>query len=544
MFGPLFVVLLLLVAGALGVTWLPLRKARDAWRAGRNAEAIAEGTRWSRMHVWPRQYAQLLAAALLTSGNRTDAKPYLDAMRGGTLWVSAVSKEEVAARLFKHGHYQDFLDYDDAVRELRETPEARLARAAAQAAVGKIDTAEATLQAASGADAKKIEAVRAAITQRKQGNYPYVLDRNGKTIAAYQIANGDLVAVNTDFEPFIDKSAGALTIESQAPRLGVYDTIDTTLDAGVQKAALTAISGFRASLVAIDPKTNEILAIASNRGDGPLKNIALEQQYEPGSVIKVLTGLTALSNGVDVNALFPYTCGGYLPIDGRQFGDWLPGGHGVLPTFDEALAESCNVVFADVGLRAGLDKLQEAHQRAGFDGQADLGVYQVPLGKTVGRVFNKFETGFYSIGLEHESINTLHLAMLASMMANRGQLTTPRLLRERRSILGEVVAKAPKQVTTQVGSKEAAERMAAAMRAVVTSAEGTGRRAAVEGVTLALKTGTAGNEATRYHALILAFAPLENPKLAFGIIVESAGSSEYVAAKMAHDFVSAMRPRL
>ena len=312
----------------------------------------------------------------------------------------------------------------------------------------------------------------------------------------------------------------------------------------MQKAALAAISGFRASLVVIDPKTNEILAIASNRGEGPLKNIALEQQYEPGSVMKVLTGMTALTNGVDVNALFPYTCGGHLPIDGRQFGDWLPGGHGVLPTFDQSLAESCNVVFADLGVRLGVDRLQEAHRLAGFDGQASLGLYDVPLGKTVGRIFNKFETAFYAIGLEHSSITTLHLAMLASMVANRGEVTTPRLLRERRSILGDVVSKPPKQVRTRVASAEAAARVATAMRAVVTSPEGTGRRAAVDGVTLALKTGTAGKEELKYHALILGFAPLEDPKIAFGVIVESAGSSEYVAAKMAHDFVSAMRPRL
>ena len=76
---------------------------------------------------------------------------------------------------------------------------------------------------------------------------------------------------------------------------------------------------------------------------------------------------------------------------------------------------------------------------AGFDGQANLGVFQAPLGKTAGPVFNRFETAFFAIGLEHESMNALHVAMLASMTANRGVMTAPRLLTRRRSILGDVV---------------------------------------------------------------------------------------------------------
>jgi cell division protein FtsI/penicillin-binding protein 2 len=242
--------------------------------------------------------------------------------------------------------------------------------------------------------------------------------------------------------------------------------------------------------------------------------------------------------------MFPYTCKGFLEIDGRHFGDWLPSGHGVLNSIDDALAVSCNVFFADVGLRLGIDRLRRFMTAAGFDSQANLGIFPVPLGKTIGPIFNHFETAFYAIGLEHESMNALHVAMIASMMANRGELTTPKLLIQRRSILGDVVATSPPQGKTRLASPAAAETMVHAMEAVATEAKGTGRRAPVSGISLAMKTGTAGERKNGLEALILAFAPVESPKIAFGVIAEDAGPAEFAGAKIAHDFLEAMAPRL
>src|SRR5207237_7392174 len=113
---------------------------------------------------------------------------------------------------------------------------------------------------------------------------------------------------------------------------------------------------------------------------------------------------------------------------------------------------SGNVCLSAVELRLGRYRFLRFRNSAGFDGQANLGIFAVPLGKTVGRVFNNFETAFTAIGLAHEDMNAIHLAMLASMMANRGVLTTPRLLRERRSILGEVVGGPPAQGQTRIAS--------------------------------------------------------------------------------------------
>jgi peptidoglycan glycosyltransferase len=356
---------------------------------------------------------------------------------------------------------------------------------------------------------------RAVALERRSGVYPFVYDRDGRPLS-----------LNPDFQPIVAFFA--------SKRAGLHERVTTTLDSRVQRAALVALGDLHASLVAIDPRTNEILAIATTAPD------PLQRQYEPGSVIKVLTLLAALTNSVDVNSLFPYDCKGSLDIDGRHFGDWHPGGHGQLAGVDEALAESCNVAFADIGLKTGLDRLRALHQRAGFDGAAQLGLFAVPLGKTVGEIFNHFETGFYSIGLAHESVTTLHLAMIASMLANRGAWATPRLVRDRRSFLGEARS-VPQAKSEQIASREAAERVIVAMQAVVTSPKGTGRRAEVEGVPLALKTGTAGSGERGYDGLIIAFAPADQPKIAFALIAENAGAAEFAAAKVAHDFVVGLR---
>lgn len=527
------------------VAWLPIRRARDEWRGGRNAEAIATAENWSRIRLWPNQYHQLLAVSYLSVGNDAAARPHLESLRGHRIWIPAIAKTEVARRLFERGRYQAFLAYDDASQELRTPAEARLDRAAALAAVNRLDDAATALQnVGSSVDAARADTVRRAIDERRRGSYPVAVDREGKTIAVLQVANNDVVAVNTDFQPLVDAAGSQLTLERATLDRPGHDLIETTLDPDVQKAALFALGGFRGALVAIDPKTNEILAIATNRGQGPEANLALDAQYEPGSVIKVLTILNALERNVPLDSMFPYTCTGNLAIDGRQFGDWLPGGHGVLPDVDEALAESCNVVFGDVGLRIGPDGLLQFMHRAGFDTQADLGLWHVPLGRNVGRLFNRFETAYYAIGLEHETATPLHIAMLASAVANRGVLTTPRLVRARRSILGDVTEQPPVQAKEQLASKEHAERVIRAMTAVATRPKGTGRRAPIDGVTIALKTGTAGKREAGYNATIMAFAPVESPKIAFAVMIENSGPAEFGAAKVAHDFLARIEPRL
>src|SRR6476469_4946719 len=431
-FAPLIIAFLVLAALFAGVTWMPLRSARNEWRTGHFADAIDDGQRWSQMRMWPNQYHQLLAVAYMSSRQQSAAQPHLDALRGKTLAFSLMPKDEVASNLFAQGQYQSFLRYDEAVHEKSEAADTALYRAAVYAMDPQsLDHAAqilATINKGS-VDPQKLAALQSAVDQRKSGKVPWVLDRDGKPIATLiwsaavkpPLSN---LETSADFAPLIDKAAGQLTLGAHLDRLGSLDDVETTLDSVVQHAAKVALQKYRGAFVAIDPRTNEVLAIVSNDPKGNAKNFALESQYEPGSIVKVLTGMNALNSGVNVNAMFPYMCKGELMIDGRHFGDWIPSGHGNLPDLEEALAESCNVFFADLGLHMGTDRVRKFMNTAGFDQQTDLGLFKVPLGRFNGEVFNKFETAFMSIGLEHESVTALHVAMLASMMANRGVLTT------------------------------------------------------------------------------------------------------------------------
>jgi len=539
---PLLIALVILVGALFGVAWIPLVQGRDAWLHGRDAEAIAIGEKWSRLHLWPAQYHQLLAAAYLIDGPMKNASEHLGGI--GEIRLPVIPKDEVARRLFAMQRYADFLSYDAASRETRENASVPLYRAAALVAANRLAEGRKAFASISrtSVDGSRYAALQNAITERASGNIPYVLDRSGKTIGS--IRANEVVADDDAFAAFLSRDAGALTVGANLQRLGANATIETTLDPFVQKAAVKALGDFRGALVAIDPRTNEILAIASTRGKGSLSNIALERQFEPGSVVKVLTGLNAENGGVDVASLFPYTCKGSLDVDGRHFGDWVPAGHGVLQSINDALAVSCNVFFADLGLHLGVDRLKSFMTAAGFDSDADLGVLRVPLGKIIGPVPNHFETAFLAIGLEHESMNALHVALIASMMANRGELATPRLLVRRRSILGDVVTNGPAQSKSRLASPAAAEAIVQAMQAVATDAKGTGRRVQVEGISVAMKTGTAGERKNGLDAVILAFAPAESPRIAFGILAEDAGPAEIAGAKIAHDFLQAMAGRL
>jgi peptidoglycan glycosyltransferase len=536
---PLLIVLVILVGLLFGVAWIPLVQGRDAWLHGHDDEAIAIGGKWSRLHLWPAQYHQLLAAASLTSGRSSEARAHLNAI--GSMRLSIIPKDELARRLFAHERYEEFLDYDAASRD---DTTASLYRAAALVATNRLAEGQKAFASIEKAhvDASRYAALQTAIAERAGGNVPYVFDRTGKPIGS--IRANEVVADDDAFAALLNRDAGALTIGANLQRLGANATIETTLDPFVQKAAVKALGDFRGALVAIDPRTNEILAIASTRGKGSLTNIALARQFEPGSVVKVLTGLNAENGGVDVASLFPYTCKGSLDVDGRHFGDWVPAGHGVLQSINDAMAVSCNVFFADLGLHLGIDRLKSFMTAAGFDSQADLGVLRVPLGKIISPIPNHFETAFLAIGLQHESMNALHVAMIASMMANRGELTTPKFLVQRRSILGDVVTNGPAQSKSRLASPPAAETIVQAMEAVATDAKGTGRRVQLDGISIAMKTGTAGERKNGLDAVILAFAPAESPRIAFGIIAEDAGPAEIAGAKVAHDFLEAMRGRL
>ena len=527
------------------VLGLPIRQAHGQWQKGNYKAAYETLEEWSRFHLRPADYDEAMAVTLLSSGQRLPAQPFLDrAAQRKPDWLPTFEKTAVAKLLISSQRYEEFLAYDAAVHQRRESPDIALYKVAALVGLDRSSEAAAALAAVDrgAVDGARYKVISDAVNQRKSGRFPFLIDRAGNTIATYDVANKGLVVNDRNFDSLVQRAGGALTVESQLARLGTASTVETTLDPFIQKAAVEAMGSLRGSLVAIDPSTNELLAIVSTHPSGPVSNLALEGKYEPGSIIKVLTSIKAASAGIDFSQRFPMKCEGLLMVDGRQFRDWAV--HGDLTDLNEALAVSCNTAFADLGVRLGREPLLGFLRSVGFDGSADLGVMKVPLGITHGSFYNRFEIANLAVGLEHETVNALHVAMLASMVANRGKFVVPRLLRGRRSILGDSLGGAPQQIPSQVASREVFDKVIPAMSAVVTDPRGTGRRVAIPGLTVAMKTGTAGKQDDGYDALILAFAPVENPKIAFGIIAEHAGSAELQGSRVAHGFLTRIRSRL
>jgi len=522
---------------------LPLRAAREEWRQGRPAAALDSLRNWRRMRMRPSDFDDGIAVSLLTLGRLAEADPYLERLKKRPPVVRPfLAKDEVARVLVSRGRYEEFLRFEAAANHHVQSSDLPLYRAAAQLGVGRIDDAVMTFSKVErdDVDAQKFDALRTAIEERKKGIFTLVFDRGGKAIAQYSTANDDLVAVNRDFAGLVEREAGKLTIENQLKELGTASSIETTLDSAVQSAALQALGGQRGGIVVIDVASNEILALASNT-PGSLSNLALETEFEPGSIIKVVTLLAALENGLDVTGLFPFECKGFLEIEKRQFFDWAP--HGKLATVDDAMAVSCNLAFADIGRRIGREKQASFFRSVGFDSVVDLGITKVRLGRIRQPFYTEFELATATVGLEHETINVLHIAMLARMIATGGDWTGPTLLRGRRSLLGEQVSPGAAAIPVKAVSAESARRATQSMSAVVTSARGTGRRAAVEGTTIAMKTGTAGSPSPAYDALVMAFTPVDKPKYAIGIIAQHAGPAEYAGSKIVNALVESLSAR-
>ncbi|MEO8215800.1 MAG: penicillin-binding transpeptidase domain-containing protein [Acidobacteriota bacterium] len=533
-----------LIAGILFfAAGLPLVNARSAWLSG-DVSGASQALRWGRFGIRAADYNRARAAIALSDGNPEAANSALARLSGESApWLPVFTKDVVGRKLLAAGKYEEFLRFDRAARDWQKTSEGWLIRSAAEAGMGNISGAQAAFGNVQAGDVERsrYEMLRTALAERADGVFPLLLDRNGTPIAEWNSKTNDLRATSSDFEAFVDRSGGPRTVESNLTAPLRQFTLELTLDPFVQRAALSALGTNRGSLVAIDTDTNEILAIANNGGDGAATDLALDGDYEPGSVIKVLTALNGVERGVGLSGFFPRECDGSLDLDGRIFHDWQR--HGQIGDLNRALAVSCNVVFGELGLQIGKERLLSFMAAAGFGQTVDFGLLRAPLGRIVRPVEGPYDTASLAIGLEKERINALHVAILASMVANRGVMTIPRLVRSRRTILGDELPLPPGTPPRRIASDAAAAAVTEAMRAVVEASDGTGKRAAVSGFPIAMKTGTAGEGAHGFNSVILAFAAADRPRIAIGMISEHTGPAEFVGAKIAHDFFQSVGAR-
>ncbi len=344
----------------------------------------------------------------------------------------------------------------------------------------------------------------------------------------------------------------------------------TTLDMRLQVMAESLLTDtLRGAVVALDPRSGEVLAMASSpRLDGnvfslnrarrarewarlaldsarPLHNRATNGGYEPASTFKGVVGLAALEAGIPPNARMPRACFGGYRFGNRTWRCWDHKGHG--PTdMVSAFEVSCDVYYYQVGLQIGMDRINAMARRFGFgqktgidleDDRSGLLMDSATYERMYGRRGWRWTPGLtlnLSIG-QGQIATPLQLANFAAGMATGGPIYRPHLLREVRDPSGRLVRANRPEVLHDVDlTPEELELMRKSLSQVVNGTRGTAKRAQVPGVWVGGKTGSAENpHGDLTHALFVGAAPLDDPRIAVAVVLENAGGGGSKAAPIA-----------
>ena len=375
----------------------------------------------------------------------------------------------------------------------------------------------------------------------------------------------------------------AMRILDQTPAVS-GDNLTLYLDSDLQRVAFDAFQGERGALVAIEIETGGILAMVSTpsydpnlfvtgisqknydgllySNDRPLFDRSIRGQYPPGSTIKPLFGLIALQHDI-VTPEYKINDNGYFFFKGieRPWRDhnFARGGHGDGVDLSKAIIESCNIYFYGLGVKTGIDLLADYGSQFGLGAKTGIDMPSERPGIMPSRAWKKGAHG--QSWFKGDTINTsigqgfmlttpLQLAVMSARIASRGDVRTPRLVK---SINGVEQPAAEGGAKIDISPRHW-DYMHKAMQDVVHSSRGTAR-SINKGLDykIAGKTGTAQaisidaeekydssklNKNQWDHALFVAFAPVENPKIAIGLIVENGehgGSSAAPIARAVFD---------
>lgn len=395
--------------------------------------------------------------------------------------------------------------------------------------------------------------------------------------------------VEKSFDRYVRGQAGYKNIEVDAhghekrqavvekPQAGadLYLTIDVRL----QKLAEELLGNEYGAIVALDPTSGDIFAMASRpafdpnvlsreltskqwveivQDEGrPLNNRASQGQYPPGSTFKVPMAVAVLETKTMAPSSTVACKGGY-PFGNRVFRDWKAGGHGAV-NLHSALVHSCDVYFYTVGQRMGIDVMAEFGRQFGLGQSTGVelpsersGIMPSTSWKRKARKEQWFpgETISAAIGQGYVTVTPLQMANLMGTVANDGVNYRPRLVQAVMDRMTGNLQELPAVPRGKINANpETFHIIKKALADVVK--EGTATRAKSEMVTIGGKTGTAQVAALRTgpaesipkkfrdHAWFIAFAPVESPKIAVAVLVEHMGHGGSAAAPLAKEIIEA-----
>jgi penicillin-binding protein A len=332
-------------------------------------------------------------------------------------------------------------------------------------------------------------------------------------------------------------------------------SVVTTIDPHLQQVAFQALSHAAphgGAVVAMNPSTGAVEAMVTipqydpneltrrnldaqgaackrinDDPNKPLLSRASDELFPPGSTFKLVDLAAALENGLTLNTTLPNPPVLHLPQTTHtlsNFGGEHCAGGAPRISLEQALIESCNVTFAELGLKLGAQKLFDQARAFGFDRHVP---FDVPFNEGHFDEPSAFAdhlpaVAFSAIGQFDTSANPLQMALITSAIANGGTEMRPRLVSEIRDPNGVVIRSFDPSVFGTPISPQTAGEMTRVMTEVVQ--QGTGTAAQIPGVTVAGKTGTAQTSGGAPHAWFTCFAPAAHPRIAVSVVVLNGGT--------------------
>lgn len=326
-----------------------------------------------------------------------------------------------------------------------------------------------------------------------------------------------------------------------------------TIDTQVQSKAREILeeNAERGSIVVMNPKTGEVYAMVSlpdfnamsvaedwnslqENKAGALLNRSINGRYPPGSTFKVITAasISILEGNMDLS----YEDKGIQTIDGRDFKNAEGAVYGNVDLKD-AMTHSVNTYFVSKGAALGKEKLGSTADQFYFNKKIPFDLPVSPSVFDYKKNIPKTTLAASAIGQGDVLVTPLHMAMVASAVANDGKMMEPILVREVEDPKGKSIRKHDAKVLQESIGEETAKTLNEYMISVVEN--GTGKRAAMRRTKVAGKTGTAENASGENHAWFIGYAPANDPQVAVSVIVEQAGrSGGSIAAPMARDIMA------
>jgi len=351
-----------------------------------------------------------------------------------------------------------------------------------------------------------------------------------------------------------DASGKKMSERIARPPVPGYNVI-TTLDENLQRICETVLAKEtkRGAIVVTDPRNGEILAMSSHPGfnpndfvpiirasvfqaysndpSDPLVPRAFRSAYPPGSTFKTFVGFAALEAG-KIKPKDEFNCPTAFTVGDHTFKNWKKTGAGKL-NFKEALTQSCNTWFYQVGLKTGAPIIIDYSRRLGLGRRTGIPVKSeasgnIPNDEYMLRVHKrKIKNGDVvnmSIGQGDILISPLQMAQAMAVLAENGRFHQTRLVKQVQTIDNRVVAAYPDRIREDIPvTPEIADLLRSALVAVTTDGQGTAHRAQVKGIKVAGKTGTAQWGPTarqRTAAWFAGFLPADDPQYAFAALYE------------------------